>query len=267
MSIHLVGGGGAPEHMPTVIGPFIAESAARAAGSARMLPRVSVVLVDDDPAEPADAHRYLSMLTAAGAHEPVLTRVPAGGSCPSSVLTGIDGLLIGGGSTPAYHAALEPLYDEIRLLVADGLPYLGFSAGAMIASEHALLGGWRVDGIAVCPEDAGEDLDEVTVVEGLGLVDLAIDVHAAQWGTLSRLVAAVESGLVPGGVAIDEDTTLVVGDALNVVGAGNVWQVVDGPDGVLVGALGGSDGDPAADPADEPQTGSVDLPDAGPEDG
>ncbi len=240
MSIHLVGGGRADEHAAVVLGPFIAESAARAAGSARMLPRIGVVLMGDDDESRIDHDCYLRMLSVAGARDPVITRIPLGGTCPSGALTGIDGLLVGGGSTPAYHAALEPLYDEIRLLVADGLPYLGFSAGAMIAAERALLGGWRVDGIPVCPADAGEDLDELTIVEGLGLVDLAIDVHAAQWGTLSRLVAAVESGLVAGGVGIDEDTALIAGDELRVVGAGNVWQVVDGPDGVLVGALGGS---------------------------
>jgi uracil-DNA glycosylase len=49
------------------------------------------------------------------------------------------------------------------------------------------------------------------VVEGIALVDIAVDVHAAQWGTLSRLVAATEAGLVDGGVAIDERTALIVG--------------------------------------------------------
>ena len=107
----------------------------------------------------------------------------------------------------------------------------------MIAAERAILGGWRIEDIPVCPEDASEDLDDVTVVEGLGLVDLAIDVHAAQRGTLSRLVAAVEAGLVPGGVAIDESTALIVGETLRVVGSGNVWQVVESSDGVAVATL------------------------------
>ena len=126
--------------------------------------------------------------------------------------------------------------EEIRLLVADGLPYLGFSAGAMIAADRAIFGGWRVDGVPVCPEESGEDIDEVLVDEGLGLVDLAIDVHAAQWGTLGRLIAATEAGLVEGGVAIDERTALMVtDDELRVLGAGNVWRVLDDPAGVIVG--------------------------------
>ena len=81
------------------------------------------------------------------------------------------------------------------------MPYLGFSAGAAIAAERALVGGWRIGGVAVSPEEASEGLDELTVAPGIGLVDVAIDVHVAQWGTLSRLVAAVEAGLVEGGLA------------------------------------------------------------------
>ncbi len=100
---------------------------------------------------------------------------------------------------PAYHASLEPAYPRIRELVRSGLPYAGFSAGAAIAATTAIVGGWLVDGVPVCPEESNEDLGPVTVVEGLGLVEGAVDVHAAQWGNLSRLVAAVESGLVPSG--------------------------------------------------------------------
>jgi cyanophycinase len=93
--------------------------------------------------------------------------------------------------------------------------------------------------VPVSAEAASEDLEDVTVAEGLGLVDLAIDVHAAQWGTLSRLVAATEAGLVDGGIAIDEYTVLIVGDdLLRVVGAGSIWQVDRTDDGVLVSTLG-----------------------------
>jgi cyanophycinase len=107
--------------------------------------------------------------------------------------------------------------------VRDGLPYAGFSAGAAIAATRAVIGGWRIDGRAVCPEESNEDLDAVTVVDGIGLVEGAVDVHASQWGNLSRLVAAVEAGLAPHGIAIDEDT--VVGPDGRVLGAGSVWDV------------------------------------------
>jgi len=134
---------------------------------------------------------------------------------------------------------VTPIMEELRLLVGDGLPYLGFSAGAAIAADTAIIGGWRIDGIPICDEDFGEDLDDVTVVEGLGLVDLAVDVHAAQWGTLTRLIAATEAGLVEGGVAVDEFTALIVGDdEFRVVGRGSVWQVMPHDDGVVVSSLG-----------------------------
>lgn len=235
-----MGGGWSAAGDPELTSTFLAEAAARAAGAGRMVPRVGVLIVVDDDTPSAEYRTgYPESLRRVAACDPVVTILSAGETFPPSVLTGIDALVVGGGLTPAYHAAVDPLVEEIRLLVADGLPYLGFSAGAMIAADRAIVGGWRINGIAVCPADAAEDLDEVTVVEGLGLVDLAVDVHAAQWGTLSRLVAATEAGLVDGGVAIDERTALVVGDdGFAVAGEGSVWQVLDEPAGVIVGTLG-----------------------------
>ena len=63
----------------------------------------------------------------------------------------------------------------------------------------------------------------------------SVDVHAAQWGSTTRLATAVESGLVPEGVAIDEDTAVVVRDgAVAVVGTGNAWWVRPAEGGVLL---------------------------------
>ncbi|WP_187264995.1 Type 1 glutamine amidotransferase-like domain-containing protein [Homoserinibacter sp. GY 40078] len=240
MSVHLVGGGFTPTGDPEVTGVFLAEAAARAAGSGRIVPRIGVLLVvaDDVPSEGFRAE-YPASLRAVAACEPVVTVLVAGERFAPAVLTDIDGLVIGGGLTPAYLAAVDDIVEEIRLLVADGLPYLGFSAGAMIAADRAVIGGWRINGVPVCPEATAEGLDEVTIAEGLGLVDLAVDVHAAQWGTLGRLVAATEAGMVDGGVAIDEGTVLIVADeGFAVHGAGSVWQVLDEPAGVIVGILG-----------------------------
>jgi cyanophycinase len=93
----------------------------------------------------------------------------------------------------------------------------------------------------VCPEDTAEDLDEVTVLPGIGLIDVSVDVHVAQWGALSRLVAAVEAGLVDAGVGIDENTVLIAGSgALRVAGAGSVWRVTTSEQGVLVSTMGGT---------------------------
>lgn len=236
MSIHLAGGGWSQ----LLFRQFLAEAQARAAGAARVIPRIGVLLVVDDMGSEAESRaKYADMLAAIAACQPVITVLIEGAEASSTLLTAIDGLLIGGGLTPAYLEAILPIVEEIRLLVADGLPYLGFSAGAAIAADLAIIGGWKIGEVPVCAEDTGEDLDEVTVVEGLGLIDLAVDVHAAQWGTLARLIAATEAGMVAGGVAIDEDTVLIVGDgSLRVEGSGSVWRVTPEQHGVLVSTLG-----------------------------
>lgn len=245
MSIHLVGGGWSPDDTE-LYDLFVAEAAVRGAAVGRSVPRIAVLIVvagDSPSGEFRDG--YPAMLAAGGRCEALTTIVAAGDEFDTRVLSDVDGLLVAGGLTPAYLDAVAPLIDQVRLLVADGLPYLGFSAGAMIAADRAVLGGWLIGDVPVCPEDAAEDLDEVTLADGLGLVDLAIDVHAAQWGTLTRLIAATEAGLVRGGVAIDENTALVVGEgALAVLGTGSVWRVEPQLDddgeivGVSVGTLG-----------------------------
>jgi cyanophycinase len=236
VSVHLVGGGW-PDNSGDLYEGFLEESAARGEAAGRTVPRIGLLLVRDDA--PARAVEFEALLMSVAACDVVATAIAEGELFTPDALSDIDGLLIGGGLTPAYFDAVSPIVDEIRLLVGDGLPYLGFSAGAAIAADTAIIGGWQIDGIPVCSEDVGEDFDDVTVVEGLGLIDLAVDVHAAQWGTLTRLIAATEAGLVDGGIAIDEFTALIIGDdALDVVGRGSVWRVTPSDDGVVVSSLG-----------------------------
>ncbi|HEY7618506.1 MAG TPA: hypothetical protein VH834_01990 [Solirubrobacteraceae bacterium] len=129
------------------------------------------------------------------------------------------GVFVGGGWTPGYQEALAGWR-------APDLPYAGYSAGAAVASARAIVGGWRLGERAICAEEAGEDLDQLEVRDGLGLVPFAVDVHATQWGTLTRLVHAVGAGLVDEGWAIDEGTVLVVdGDAARVEGLGGAYRV------------------------------------------
>jgi cyanophycinase len=240
MSIHLVGGGWDAEYFEAVYRTFLTEAEVRAAGAGRVVPRIGVLVVraEDESADELGG-RYVAALSSVASCETVVSTIVEGERFASPVLNGIDALLVGGGLTPAYLEAFGGLIDEVRLLVSDGLPYLGFSAGAAIAADSAILGGWRIGEVPVCPEEAGEDLDEVTVAEGLALVDLAVDAHAVQWGTLARVIAATEAGLLDGGVAIDESTVLIVGDgALRVEGRGNVWQVYEDTAGVLVRTVG-----------------------------
>lgn len=228
MTLFLIGGGWTAEAREAVYGPFL-----RAAGDR---PTVACVVLDEGDGA-AQFERWATALTATRPCTPVPVLVPEGGRLEVASLGGADGLLVCGGLTPAYAAALAPSAEPLRdWLVESNRPYAGFSAGAAVAAGRAVVGGWREDGVVVCPEDAAEDLDELSVVPGLGLVPFALDVHAAQWGTLARLVAAVHGGRVTSGVALDEDTLLTVtADApATVAGLGQAHVVRVGPDGVTV---------------------------------
>jgi cyanophycinase len=49
------------------------------------------------------------------------------------VLNGVDGIVVGGGLTPAYLEGLRLSAGTLAAKAADGVPYLGFSADAVIA--------------------------------------------------------------------------------------------------------------------------------------
>ncbi|WP_144712275.1 Type 1 glutamine amidotransferase-like domain-containing protein [Curtobacterium pusillum] len=239
MSIHLVGGG--PFAASDAAAPFLAEATARSAAVGRTVPRIALLSVADAPGAPfsGSTRDIAEVLGGARQAEVLVTEIGPGDVFSTTVLSDVDALVVGGGVTPDYLDAVAPLVDQIRLLVADGLPYLGYSAGAMIAADRALVGGWRIGGVEICPEEAAEGLDEVELREGLGLVDLTIDVHAVQAGTLARLIASAEAEFVTAGLAIDEDTTLVVGEgALEVRGTGSVWRVVAAEESVSVATMG-----------------------------
>ena len=147
-----------------------------------------------------------------------------------------SGVLIGGGLTPAYHDAIVPgAADWIPGLIERSIPYAGFSAGAMIAPVQGIIGGWKLRhgsaDLAICSEDVSEDEEYLDIRPGLGLVPFAVDVHASQYGTTTRLLHAVRTGLVPEGWAIDEDTMIELQDGeVTVSGLGGAYHVrkVDG---------------------------------------
>lgn len=218
MTTYLIGGGWDEKAAAQLYGPFLAEAGAD--------PVVACLLIDEgNGAE--DFARYEAALRRAAPCTPVPVLVPVGGGFDPAALDGADALLVCGGLTPAYQQALVPVLAELpALLAARGMPYAGFSAGAVVAARGALVGGWLSAGVPVCAEETGEDLDEIEVRPGLGLVPFTVDVHAAQWGTLPRLIEAVARGAAPYGVAIDENTVLAVdGEQARVSGLGRVHLV------------------------------------------
>jgi cyanophycinase len=222
MWTYLIGGG---RDAAAVHQPFV-----QAAGG----PIVAFVL---DEGEQTDTRRWVDTLTAGGAVEVRLVVVSPARPARADDLTGAAGIYVAGGPTPGYHRALAGAgtgwLDAAR---ERGLAYGGFSAGAAIAPAAALIGGWRTRyrdrQVEVCHEDCAEELDELTVAPGLGLVPFLVDVHAAQWGTLYRLIHALAVANLDEGWAIDEHTALEVdGEAVTVHGSGAATRVLrDGAD-------------------------------------
>jgi cyanophycinase len=236
MSVFLLGGGRDLARCGDLLRPFVSEARQRAGGRAPVIALLLVLEAADD----SSVSRFTAMLGAAGAAaEEIRVESLVEGEVYDAAALDADALFVGGGLTPAYLDAFGRIRDAVLDRVREGVPYAGFSAGAAIAAAPALVGGYRVHGVEVVSEDAGEELDAVEVRPGLGLLDFAVDVHAAQWGTLSRLVAVVDAGLVTDGVAIDENTALVVSAqaAPAVHGSGQVWRVESAASGVHVQVL------------------------------
>jgi cyanophycinase len=192
----------------------------RAAGGG---PIVAIVL---DEGGDTDPERWTGALRLAGAADMRALVVSRGRPPRAADLTGAAGVFVAGGWTPGYQEALVGAGTD---WLPRGLPYAGYSAGAAIAATRAIVGGFRreEDGRPICAEEAGEDLETLTVRAGLGLVPFAVDVHATQWGTLTRLVHAVDAGHVSEGWGVDEGTALVVDESAepHVEGLGSAYRV------------------------------------------
>lgn len=220
-AVFLIGGGREPAGVAASHHPFV-----EAAGGGPIACLVA------DGGEGVDADRWTSALRSAGAREVQVVALARERAVSARDVAGAAGVYVAGGSTPLYRDLL--VGAGTSWLPAD-VPYAGFSAGAAIAATTALVGGRRIGDLPVCPPDADEGLDQVEPLPGLGLVPFAVDVHAAAWGTLSRLVHAVSHGLVGEGWAVDEHTCLAVaGGEPAVHGTGCAYRVTPGEHGVSV---------------------------------
>ncbi|MFI2765434.1 hypothetical protein ACH5A3_42560 [Streptomyces echinatus] len=156
------------------------------------------------------------------------------------------GMFVCGGDNPLYQGALAEHAHEVRRHLAEhDIPYAGFSAGAAVAGADAVIGGavrGRPDGstVPVAPSERDEGLPVLAVLPGLGLVPFGVDIHATQWGTLTRLIHSVATGLVEEGWGLDAHAGIRVNadGRTDVFGPGNVYRVLaSGP------ARAGSDRD------------------------
>ncbi|HEU4666636.1 MAG TPA: hypothetical protein VFS79_03155 [Arthrobacter sp.] len=242
MSIFLAGAGPAPGAFPAVFDRFAQDVQEHNGGKQPL--RIAVV-VHDRAGNPEEVlPEYAEPLIARARIEPVPVLLRTDSPADPAVFDGVHGLVVGGGLTPAYWDGLSAAAAAISREVAGGMPYLGFSAGAMVAPGRALIGGYLVDGTEVCGEECSEGLEELEIRDGLGLAPFAVDVHAAQAGTLSRAVGAVAAGLVDRAVAVDENTALVLAaagdDTFEVLGSGNCWDIRATGAGCSVSVLHGS---------------------------
>ena len=229
--VYLIGGGWVEAAFPRTYGRFAAAAGRQGA------PRIACVLLDE-PDRDAYLARSVAAFAAVGVGDIFPVFVSAERPLRRDDLESASGVLVGGGLTPAYHDAIVPEAATWRPWLRErGIPYAGFSAGAMIAPERGIIGGWKLrrgDGeLAICSEDVSEDEEFLDVRPGLGLVPFAMDVHASQYGTPTRLLHAVASGAVAEGWAVDEDTMLACEDGrITVHGLGSAYRVRRG-DGCL----------------------------------
>ncbi|MGO2658784.1 hypothetical protein [Mycetocola reblochoni] len=229
MSIRLSGAEDAGGVQGDTVAALVAD-ASRRADAAQGLTRIAV-LVDAE----AEGDALATLLAELGA-EAVVTVVGPDAPAEAVALAGATGVVVSGTATPRVREGIEPIMGELRRRAAAGEPYLGIGAGRDLAAERALLGGSRIGGVQVIPEqDAAE---EVVLAPGIGLIDVGIDGSAAERGTLTRLIALTEAGELPGGVALDAGAVLVVADgSLAVAGSGSAWQVLPADHGVQVSSI------------------------------
>jgi cyanophycinase len=227
--VFLIGGGWDRAVFDQMYAPFLRAAAEN--GTTRI-----AVIVAEEPGVEAEEQfkRFAGALAEAGADPKQLSPIYVSSEKPLTFRTledaGPTGIFVCGGLTPAYHDGLCRDTEWVTLLDERSIPYCGFSAGAAIAAKGAIVGGWKrsIGGtlVDVANSDAGEDLELLDVRPGLALVPFAVEVHATQWGTLSRLVHVIDSGMSSEGWAIDENTMMETsGDGVVIHGVGNAYRV------------------------------------------
>ena len=166
---------------------------------------------------------------------------PKGGSFTKAQLSFLqeaDAIFIGGGDTRRYHAlyARGIMAETIRQRFHSGANVGGISAGALIQPAGCFIWGAKVKtkaGIAAACAPVGDPayLKSTALLKtgrGIGtLQHLVVEVHSTEWGRLPRLFESLKILKESHGVAVDENTYLVLtpGKYLRVGGQGRVYCV------------------------------------------
>ena len=228
MTLYLVGGGPSQALAP-VLDAFVEEVRARGK-------RVAIALLGSAEESAAVLDAYADPITSrfpGALLEPIwLTDEDEGPIEWPADPENLAGLVVGGGWTPGYLEALTGWREMISTLLRRGVPYLGWSAGAMVVGRHAIVGGWQHRGRQVVPEIVGEGSTELDIRDGLALIGPSIETHADTQYLLGRALAALQTGPMRSIAAIDEETALVVdvtSGRSKVLGRGRVtWVSADG---------------------------------------
>lgn len=144
---------------------------------------------------------------------------------PLPAFDDLGGLIVADGKPAEYLEQLREHREAIARQVRAGMPYLGFAGGAMIAAKNAIIGGTVSNGRQVCSAAVAEDLDAVTVADGLALIGPSVDTHADTCQTLGRGIEVLRAWDMGSVLLIDEATALVVNAAngrTQIVGRGCV---------------------------------------------
>ncbi len=163
--LHLVGGGWGGTREPGA-------RSSRTPGRRRpRIPRIAVVSVRDGDEE-EHAAKLIAAVRAAGRSSARVATAPDGGALEPAVLDDVDGVLVGGGLTPAYLDAVLPLAERIRALVAARAAVRRLLRGLRDRGRARAARRLAAPGVPVVDEEVAEELDELTVLDGLGLTDL-----------------------------------------------------------------------------------------------
>ncbi|MGO1542851.1 MAG: Type 1 glutamine amidotransferase-like domain-containing protein [Gulosibacter sp.] len=233
MSI-LLAGGGDVEALRPIADQFIARVAARTSESSAT---VAVVIVGSHAKQSLAELARLGFAQVGIELVPLIAKVDAAGTVTQGFdggeLLTADGILIADAQPAELLAALHHRVADIRRLAHEQVPFFGIGAGAVIASEAAIVSGNMIGGVPVAPKHGSAG--EVRLDAGLGLIDLTVLSHAAQHGTVGLAVACCEAELVDRVLALDEGTAIEISEAgLGLSGTGSLWQITGSAEGVSV---------------------------------